>query len=110
MPRPATPTRSPGELDTTTTVEGASTTLTYNAFGENDVSVTQIDATRSVRHEYTYDNRGLLTSTKWDAAAAASARTEARVYDAFGRLTQVTDARGNISKFEYDRLGRTTPP
>ncbi len=33
--------------------------------------------------------------------------TEARTYDAFGRLTQITDQRGNVSKVEYDRLGRT---
>ncbi len=97
-----------GLLNTTTTVEGASTTLTYNAFGENDVSVTQIDASRSVRHEYTYDNRGLLGSTKWDAASGGFGITESRIYDAFGRLTQITDQRGNIAKVEYDRLGRTT--
>ncbi len=97
-----------GRLNTTTTVEGSSVTLTYNAFGENDVSVTQVDATRSVRHEYTYDNRGLLGSTKWDAASGGFGFTEARIYDAFGRLTQITDQRGNIAKVEYDRLGRTT--
>ena len=97
-----------GQLNTSTTVEGSSTTYTYNAFGENDVSVTQIDATRSVRHEFTYDNRGLLTNTKWDAASGGFGTTEARIYDAFGRLTQVTDQRGNIAKIEYDRLGRTT--
>jgi YD repeat-containing protein len=97
-----------GRLNSTTTVEGASTTFTYNAFGENDVSVTQIDASRSVRHEFTYDKRGLLTNTKWDAASGGLGTTELRTYDAFGRVTQITDQRGNVSKAEYDRLGRTT--
>jgi large repetitive protein len=97
-----------GLLNTTTTVEGASTTLTYNAFGENDVSVTQIDATRSVRREFTYDKRGLLTNTKWDAASGGFGTTEARIYDAFGRPKQITDQRGNVAKMEFDRLGRLT--
>jgi YD repeat-containing protein len=97
-----------GRIYTTVSAEGASTTLTYSAFGQASASVEQIDATRSVRHEYEYDARGLLKTTRWDAASGGLNTSEGREYDAFGRLWRVTDARGNTTRTEYDRLGRQT--
>ena len=93
-----------GKVASTASAEGASTTYTYNAFGEQSITIQQIDATRSLRHEYTYNTRGLLTLTRWDPTAINT--TEGRAYDAFGRLTAVTDARNNTARIEYDRLGR----
>jgi YD repeat-containing protein len=91
-------------LNTTTAADDSLTTYSYNAFGEQDASVESIDATRTLRHEYRYDKRGLLTLTRWDPSGFNT--SESRTYDAFGRLTQVVDARSNTSKIEYDRLGR----
>jgi YD repeat-containing protein len=95
-----------GRVETTATAEGASSTATYNAFGEVDARVEQIDATRSVRDEFVYDTRGLLTTARLDTLGLNI--SEGNQYDAFGRLTRVTDARGNLSRIEYDRLGRQT--
>lgn len=79
----------------------------YNAFGEERLRIQQIDEgenTRTLSRIQHYDRRGLLTSTSWESTAQLS--DESRQYDAFGRLTHVTDARGNTSRVEYDRLGR----
>jgi YD repeat-containing protein len=92
-------------LKNATAVEDGLTSYNYNAFGENEVKIESIDATRTLRHEYKYDQRGLLTLTRWDSSGLNT--TEARTYDAFGRVLTVTDARLNVVKrYEYDRLGR----
>lgn len=93
-----------GRVASKVTAENASVTYTYNAFGEEIAKVEQIDASRSLRTEYTYDLRGLLALTRWDPLGLNT--TESNQYDAFGRLTRVTDARGNMQRIEYDRLGR----
>jgi len=93
-----------GRLAGRTTATGASTTYTYDAFGDESSSVEKIDATRSTTHNYNYDARGLLISTTWDAGGLNT--SESDKYDAFGRLTDVTDANGNTTHTDYDRLGR----
>ena len=45
-----------------------------------------------------------MTLTRWDPNQLNA--TESDQYDAFGRLTAVTDSRGNTRHTEYDRLGR----
>jgi YD repeat-containing protein len=92
-------------LKNATAAEDGLTTYSYNAFGENVIKTTWIDAARTLQHEYQYDNRGLLTLTSWDSSGLNT--TEARTYDAFGRLLSVRDARLNVvNRYEYDRLGR----
>ena len=91
---------------TTSNAEDGFTTYTYNAFGEQTFKIESIDATRTLQHEYIYDNRGLLTTTRWDNISGGFNISEGRTYDSFGRLRTVTDARNVTSSFEYDRLGR----
>jgi len=93
-----------GRVATETTAEGAFASSTYNAFGEETARLQQVDATRQVEHRYTYNARGLLSQTRWDPSGLNT--TESRQYDAFGRVTEITGARGGISRLEYDRLGR----
>lgn len=83
------------------------TDVFYNAFGEERLRIDQIDegdGARTLNRTQQFDRRGLLTATQWQPATLVT--TEARQYDAFGRLSQVTDARGGVSRIEYDRLGR----
>lgn len=94
-----------GQVESMTTAESASTSHTYNAFGEESASVQALDGVTSLEHAYSYDKRGLLTTTHWDPNAIDT--TELRQYDAFGRVAQMTDPNGNSRRFEYDRLGRT---
>jgi YD repeat-containing protein len=94
---------------TGTASEDVTNTFTYNSFGESTRRVDQIavtDGTKTLRTDYVYDKRGLLTSTAWDPTVLNI--SEGRAYDAFGRLTQLTDGRGNVSRYEYDRLGRSS--
>jgi YD repeat-containing protein len=87
--------------------DNVSTDQLYNAFGERRQETRQIlttDGTRTVVHDYGYDKRGQLATTRWDPTGLNT--TEGRQYDAFGRLTQVTDQRNNATRIEYDRLGR----
>ena len=93
-----------GQLANSESAEGAITDYEYDAFGDNRVRLERFDATRTLRHEYTYDTRGQLVETRWDPAGLNT--TEVRTYDAFGRTVSVTDARNATTEFEYDRLGR----
>jgi len=94
-----------GRLASEVTVEGASVTHDYNAFGNETTRVQKIDASRQLTLSCTYDARGLLlTQTQSDPSGLNV--TEGRTYDAFGRLTKVTDGRLNTRSTEYDRLGR----
>jgi YD repeat-containing protein len=95
-----------GLLESKVTQEGSSTTYSYNAFGEVSGTEQALDATRSLEHTYDFDRRGLLTTTHWDPEGLNT--SEHREYDAFGRLTGVTDARNHSSHLEYDALGRQT--
>ncbi len=78
---------------------------TYTAFGELRKQQ-DLETDNSVRRSVvnTYDNRGLLTGQT--EAGGTLSRSMGVVYDAFGRATTRTDARGNTVTLAYDRLGR----
>ena len=78
---------------------------TYTAFGELRTQQ-DLEANNSVRRTVTnsYDKRGLLTGQT--EAGGTLSRSMGVIYDAFGRATTRTDARGNTVTLAYDRLGR----
>src|SRR5689334_1348097 len=82
---------------TMTTTGGASTTYSYNAFGQESSRVAKVDNLRTRTSSNTYDSRGLLIQSRPDITGIDP--TESRTYDAFARLTSVTDANGKISRF-----------
>jgi large repetitive protein len=86
--------------------ENYRTLYTYTAFGELRTQQ-DLEANNSIRRTVTntYNNRGLLTGQT--EAGGTLSRTTGTIYDAFGRATTLTDARGNTVTVEYDRLGRT---
>ncbi|HYM34984.1 MAG TPA: hypothetical protein VET48_06270, partial [Steroidobacteraceae bacterium] len=94
-----------GQVKSTTSAEGANAQYVYNSFGEIKTELTKVDSSRTRETDYAYDLRGTLQATT--VLTETSPVTEFRTYDAFGRLQTVQDRNGNISKFEYDRLGRT---
>jgi YD repeat-containing protein len=83
--------------------EGAQTDYTYDAFGAITNKFEKVSASVTTEHRYTYDSRGLLTNTRWDATGIN--RSETRLYDAFGRLKSTTDQYGRSRSSDYDRLG-----
>ncbi|MGI4846664.1 MAG: hypothetical protein ACRYGK_00765, partial [Janthinobacterium lividum] len=87
-------------VTSTTDALGFTTTTSYNAFGETAELVRN-----AVSTIHNVDRRGLLTATTQDATGSAPL-VQSFQRDAFGRITQVTDARGGITKSSYDRLGR----
>lgn len=87
----------------TTTAEGAQTTNQYDVFGDETRRMTRID-TRTREDGFAYDRRGLRVATQLDPSGIN--RSQADVYDAFGRLISSTDQYGNVARSEYDRLGR----
>ena len=94
-----------GQLSERIDAENYRTLYTYTAFGE--VRTQQdLELDNSVRRTVTnsYDGRGLLTAQS--EAGGALNRSVGVIYDAFGRATTRTDARGNTVGFAYDRLGR----
>jgi YD repeat-containing protein len=94
-----------GQVASRVTTAGGSITSVYDVFGEERNRYTAVDATRTRRTEYTYDVLGQVTLAR-DDADGLNLKTS-QVYDAFGRVKQTTDANGNVSRIEYDRLGRT---
>lgn len=92
-----------GERITTTTAEGASTETLTDAFGDL-IRREDIRAGEARQHKYVYDQRGLLSETRWDPNVIN--RIETREYDAFGRVTATADQYGNTYRTEYDALGR----
>ncbi len=95
---------SRGDLTITVDQLGFSTSVTYNAFGEAVASSQQIGGGQTLDHAYAYDRRGLLQQTNWDPAGVNTVAITQ--YDAFGRATQTTDARGIQRSFAFDKLGR----
>ncbi|WP_186442763.1 hypothetical protein [Herbaspirillum sp. SJZ099] len=82
---------------------GLQTHYSYNSFGET-VREERIDGQRRVIHTSERDRRGLVTHTVQDAGGLHL--TSRRQFDAWGRVIQSTDARGNVTGHQYDRLGR----
>ncbi len=106
-----------GELSRITDAEGQTTINEYNSKG---FQTAMIDA-EGVRTDYVVDDMGRRlseTTTRTDSQGNLQTETTSFVYDAKGRLTQTTDAEGNITRTEYngidkesaviDALGRRT--
>lgn len=93
-----------GQLKSTLSAGGALTTSSYNAFGELAARVEKLDATHSLRTEFTYDARGLLTREQVDPLGLNL--QSHHQYDAFGRLTVSTNPAGHTTRLDYDGLGR----
>ena len=87
-----------GQVTSTSTVGGATTSIGYNTFG--DVQ-TRNAGSGFTAFDYTYDTRGLQKLTQ-----RGGVTFETRTYDAFGRLASVIDARNNTTTTTFDRLGR----
>ncbi|MCB5189119.1 hypothetical protein LG198_00020, partial [Methylobacillus arboreus] len=93
-----------GQVISRTDALGNLNTQGYNAFGELASENFKIDAGPNGSTNYTYDRRGNLKSKVMFEGGFYLSNTHA--YDAFGRVTQSADGRGNTTKYEYDRLGR----
>ncbi|MET4726717.1 YD repeat-containing protein [Lysobacter enzymogenes] len=92
-----------------TDAEGYTLDSVYDAFGRLRRQTRQIDANRNHQVDFQYDLRGLQLSAQERSVGAAAddaTRQVARSYDAFGRVTQSVDARGQATNFAYDRMGR----
>ena len=83
---------------------GNLTFYSYNAFGEQRGVTIPIATSSNLTSIFAYDRRGLLLSTSADSSGINATSTQ--TYDAFGRVVQNTDARGNSSSIKYDRQGR----
>lgn len=93
--------------------DGATTTDTYDAFGNVVKEVDQQGTTT----QYTFDDNGnLLTQGVWSVGDPTNPGTatfvteQSRAYDPAGRLASVTDAMGNTTAYTYtdDGLVATT--
>ncbi|WP_160153355.1 putative Ig domain-containing protein [Microbulbifer sp. ALW1] len=101
-------------IDSQSQPASLTTTNDYTTWGELKTVTTDIGAIDQAGSEtrvskFTYDNRGLqLTSVQDSGALPANLNiTSSQEYDAFGRVTQATDARGNTSYYDYQDQGRT---
>ncbi|MDQ3287380.1 MAG: putative Ig domain-containing protein, partial [Pseudomonadota bacterium] len=95
-----------GLIAARTDAKGYLTRFAYNAFGELSRETRAVDAQRDVVQAHQYDRLGRLQSSTQDANGIA--RQLGQSWDAFGRMTSLTDGRGSVTSFEYDRLGRQT--
>jgi YD repeat-containing protein len=99
--------------------------FSYNAFGElknernqinqsagagysplTDANGNPVANINSVLHKYSYDRRGLLTKTIWDADPGGKQTSNSTLYDAFGSTRFSTDARAKTTEYIYDKRGR----
>lgn len=77
----------------------------YNAFG--DAITTTDPLAGATRSDYDNLGRTMRDYAPVDSAAGNDLLTS-KVYDAFGRVVQATDPRGNVGYFHYDALDRLT--
>jgi RHS repeat-associated protein len=86
---------------------GRTTFYTYNPLGQKTAMVTPTPASltgsAASATTYTHDAFGNLLQT-----AAPLGRTTASTYDDNGNKTTDTDARGNVTTYQYDALNRLT--
>ncbi|WDM67618.1 LysM peptidoglycan-binding domain-containing protein [Xanthomonas cucurbitae] len=85
---------------------GTLTRYRYDAFGQKIATERAAGATLATTTRYSYDRRGLLTSSVADADGFGLTNRLQR--DAFGRIATAIDARGNTTTYAYDRLNRQT--
>ena len=89
-----------GTIDHTTDATAATTSYTYNAFGD---VLTKTDPL-SIQTSNVYSRRGLLLSSTSNVSGHALTTTYA--HDAFGRVMTVTDANSSVQSQTYDHNGR----
>jgi YD repeat-containing protein len=94
-----------GLLATSLDAETALTQYTHTAFGQLSQQQRGVGTAALTTTQYSYDIRGLQTG-RTDGVGSTVVRSVSQAYDAFGRVINATDARGTISSFSYDRLGR----
>jgi YD repeat-containing protein len=80
------------------------TTISYNAFGQEQSRTTALGALGLRTDTTTYDRRGLLDTVVQDVGGIAAEVVQK--WDAFGRLKEAYDANHNLRTWSYDRLGR----
>jgi YD repeat-containing protein len=98
-----------GQLRQVEDAEKNVSNTSYNAFGEVFWSEPPWLNGNKRYFEYSYDRRGLVTQVAdIDSVGGYGAYSStSSQYNAFGQRTLSTDARGNVTFYAYDRLGRT---
>jgi YD repeat-containing protein len=94
-----------GNMASRTDALGRTTTYTYNSLG-NKLAMTEptptlLSGSAASATAYQYDALGNLLQT-----AAPLGRTTSSTYDANGNRVSDTDARGNVTGYQYDPLNR----
>lgn len=87
---------------TTTTAQGVVTRQTKNAFGQT-ISITD-GAGRTTTYEY--DKNGNLTKTREAVGTSEERIVATNNYDYADRLIETVDARGVVTRYSYDAVGR----
>jgi len=84
--------------------EGTWTTIEEHLYDENSAEIKTIDANGNVR-EYNYDLNGRLIREiqPWDLEKK---RIVERSYDSVGNIIELSDGKGNKTKYEYDHFNR----
>ena len=92
-----------------TDAEGNVTSYEYDHFGNVKSVVRPIDDTTTTQDFYEYDllNRIKKKHQNYGAVATAGHATVTTTYDGFGRVSNITDARGANRQTEYFDNGRT---
>ncbi|ENW92987.1 LysM peptidoglycan-binding domain-containing protein [Acinetobacter dispersus] len=91
-----------GNISKKTDAESNSVDFLYNQYGELDTETRQVTLNgvkKAVQTAYTYSKRGELKSVITDQGGLN--QTTSKEYDAFGRVTKETDAKGNITSYDY---------
>ncbi|WP_228129582.1 LysM peptidoglycan-binding domain-containing protein [Acinetobacter dispersus] len=91
-----------GNISKKTDAESNSVDFLYNQYGELDTETRQVTLNgvkKAVQTAYTYSKRGELKSVITDQGGLN--QSASKEYDAFGRVTKETDAKGNITSYDY---------
>lgn len=96
-----------GQIQRAIDALGHKTRFTYNAFGQLETTVSDVDAaldsTRKLSTTLTYDRRGYLLETSSSNTAGMLVVQSSNEYDAFGRLMAAVDVRGQRTAYKYLR-------
>ncbi|MBC9229227.1 LysM peptidoglycan-binding domain-containing protein [bacterium SPL81] len=91
-----------GNISKKTDAELNSVDFLYNQYGELETETRQVTLNggkKPVQTAYSYSKRGELKSIIADKAGLN--QTISKEYDAFGRVIKETDAKGNITSYDY---------